>query len=605
MEARHIESATDGVTHEPHWGYYARPMPCTVDAGSCEYLDVVYHSHDLGILYAGIMWSIICGGLLVWGVLYRTGGTSRLTKTFSTVTRRWLMPDIKRTRWLFGRTTRLQVLSLGAITAYLTIVSFVGIKYASWYTPVKKHPGVYNHRSSIGPVADRLGILAYALTPLSILLGSRESFLSVITGIPYQHFNFLHRWLGHIIMLQAVLHTIFWCVVELRFYQPQPSVGREWIVQKYMVWGVVAMLLLTLLWGLSTSYARRAFGYEFFRKAHYVLAMVYIGACWAHWVQLKCFMLPALLFWFADRAARLVRTALIHYRVLPNGKGMFETISAQITHFDSDVIRMDFPNPEPLEWNVGQHFYICFAEGGIWQSHPFTPHSLPGTEHSYLIRAKQGETRRIVQANAASTPIILTGPYGADIISDLQSEDNVLCVAGGTGITFVLPVVLHLAKYGLTAGRTIELVWVIRHGRDVEWITPELEQLRKDENIRLTILTTRDAQRSPLGKHDTESSESPMSETPASMSTLDVIRELDPEKAIDEGVAPSHRPDLQTYVDDFVRRTINGPTCVYVSGPGGMITDVRDRVAALNDGGKVWRGEESAEVRLVYDERLD
>ncbi|WWC59258.1 uncharacterized protein I303_101808 [Kwoniella dejecticola CBS 10117] len=670
IEPRHIQDYSSAASLEPHWGYADRVVPCTNDAGSCEYLDVVYHSHDLGMLYSGIMWSVIIGGLLGWGIVHRSSSSSsnRLTRTISSAIRRKLLPEFKAGRYFFGRTTRLQVLVLLCLTVYLTIFSFVGIRYKTWITPVKNSPGVYNTRSSIGPLSDRLGILAYALTPLSILLGSRESILSQVTGIPYQHFNFLHRWLGHIIFIQSALHTIFWCIVEIRLYQPQPSVAKAWIVQPYIIWGVVAMILLLVLWGLSTSWARNAFGYEFFRKAHYVLAMVYIGACWAHWKQLECFMLPSLLLWFLDRGIRFIRTFLIHYNVLPNGKGLFETIQAKITHHDTDIVRLDFENPIQLDFEIGQHFYICFTKGGIWQSHPFTPLTLPNTPHGYLIRAKKGETKRIIDASGESTPIILTGPHGVDIMRNLQNEDNVLCVAGGTGITFVLPVLLHLSKYGLTEGRLIELVWVVRHERDTQWIAKELEELRKDENVKITIKITREiavqkpkagdeisksgpstpggesilskdlstlaqlngnadgnteetSQPSALGLGKEEYGECPCkppvytsnpSGSGSSSSSLSGIgigtgtKEIvDAEKAIEQGLEPHHRPNLRQTVRDFVSKTVNGPTVVYVSGPGGMISDVRDEVAECNDASKVWRGEERGEVRLIYDDRLE
>lgn len=45
IEARHIQMADNTSTMEPHWGYVARVLPCTNDAGSCEYLDSVYVSH--------------------------------------------------------------------------------------------------------------------------------------------------------------------------------------------------------------------------------------------------------------------------------------------------------------------------------------------------------------------------------------------------------------------------------------------------------------------------------------------------------------------------------------------------------------------------------
>lgn len=186
----------------------------------------------------------------------------RLDRSFQSFTRRHLLPNSIEA--IFGRVTRLQVTVLSIFASYLLIWSFIGISYNTWITPVKNtSPQIYNTRSSLGPFADRVGVIAYALTPLSILLASRESIISLITGIPYHHFNFLHRWLGHITFVQSALHTIGWCLIEIRFYQPQPKVAKEWIVQTYMVYGVVAMILITILWLLSFPFAIKRTGYEF------------------------------------------------------------------------------------------------------------------------------------------------------------------------------------------------------------------------------------------------------------------------------------------------------------------------------------------------------
>lgn len=76
----------------------------------------------------------------------------------------------------------------------LTLHSLVGIVYKTWITPIEDYSGLHNTRTGLGGFSDRVGALAYALTPFSILLSNRESCLSLLTGIPYQHFNFLHRW---------------------------------------------------------------------------------------------------------------------------------------------------------------------------------------------------------------------------------------------------------------------------------------------------------------------------------------------------------------------------------------------------------------------------
>ena len=593
MEARHIQDFSNASNTEPHWGYADRVVPCTNDPGSCEYLDVVYSGHDRGMIYAGVLWSIIGSLLLLFAFCRQSSGTSRLARTVSTWGRRRLLPEFKSLRRVFGHTTRLQVLVLAATAAYLLVFSFVGMKYATWVTPVKKMPGVYNTRTTLGPWSDRVGLLAYALTPLSILLANRESLLSLCTGIPYHHFNFLHRWIGHIIFAQSILHTIGWTVIEVKLYQPQPTVAIAWIKQEYMIWGVVAMILLILLWGLSTSWARRAFGYEFFRKAHWVLAMVYIGACWAHWKNLKCFMIPSLLLWLVDRAARLVRTALIHYRIMPDGKGVFSTIPAKIIQFESDVIRLDLDCTNPVSWTVGQHFYLTFADGGIWQSHPFTPLNLPGRRQSYVLRAKSGETKRIAALEKDTTGVILTGPYGETINETLDDDSNVLCIAGGTGICFVMPVLLDLARRKEGGKGKVELFWVVRSAQHAEWVAKELEELNESGDVKVVI-------------HSTGSASAGSSFVTSRSGGTSPTEEEGEEKNLPMGDmgAGLGRPDLKHKVEAFVMGS-EGAVTVFVSGPGGMTSDVRDGVADCNSAKAVWRGEQSGEVKLVYDERLE
>lgn len=598
LTARHIQNFSEAASLEPHWGYADRAVPCTNDAGSCEYLDVVYWAHDMGMLYVGAMWAVIIGGLIVWGFFHRTRiSESRLGSTISTFTRRHFLPELRPMRFLFGRTTRLQIAYLALITAYLTVFSFAGITYKTWITPVKNMPGTYNTRTSLGPWSDRIGVLAYALTPLSILLASRESLLSVITGVPYHHFNFLHRWTGHIILAQSVLHTIGWCVIEIKLYQPQPSVAVSWITQTYMIWGVVALILLLILWGLATRTAQRLFGYEFFRKAHYVLAMVYIGAIYAHWPQLGCFLIPSILLWGIDRAIRLGRTALIHYRLLPDGRGVFSSIPSKITHFNDDILRIDLINPNPTSWAIGQHFFLTFPQSSIWQSHPFTPLSLPGPRHSYLLRAKKGETKKVAAFAGDSTPVILTGPYGADILAGVSDSTNILCVAGGTGITFVLPVLMSMTQSEGTG--ILELVWAIRRGEDEEWISPELDYLRRSSRVRITTYTTRSPPSTPS-----------TTETPGSTELTEKDLPLSSSSSAEKGLtAPptlsqSQRPDLHQITRDFVAKSAGGAVKVFVSGPSGMITAAREVVADLNDSKGVWRGERQG-VELIYDDRLE
>lgn len=679
LSSRHIQNMSEATSLQRHWGYADRAVPCTNDAGSCAYLDVVYHSHDLGMMYCGIMWASILAILFLW-VIYKWSSASpsnhspatkrgehlgqsmttydRILSTLATYRRQYLLPEFARP--IFGRTTRTQILVLAVLTGYLTIFSFVGIVYNTWVTPVEKMSGVHNTRTSLGPFADRVGVLAYALTPLSVLLGSRESLLSLVTGLPYQSFNFLHRWLGYIIVMQSILHTVGWCVIEMRLYQPQPSVGIEWIKQLYMIWGVIAMFLLFVLFVLSTPWAIKRTGYEFFRKSHYILAMLYIGACWGHWSKLSCYLIPALIVWLIDRAIRLVRTGLLHYNYIDGGSTMrLSSTDAQLTLFNDpvngDVVRLDFlQQQEP--WQVGQHFYLCFPKLSIWQSHPFTPLNVPiskaaGVPHSYIFRGKSGETAKVARMaqTTVSTPVILNGPYGVSEVDHLTSSTNILCIAGGTGITYVLPVVLsQIGNCACTSERKMQLVWAIRKQSDMAWIKAELEQMyraSKAMDLKISVYVTREdaigARKNEEGKSIRKEANIVIDEKSLSSSSIasssskntdvggccniesgekmleaDIVH-CDPSQSLKQSITIQRRgsigavppevrhPDLAELVKEFVSNTVAGPTTVYASGPGGMISDLRFIVSGVNDGTKVWKGDSRGIVDLRCDDRLE
>ncbi|KAK5655497.1 hypothetical protein OQA88_5768 [Cercophora sp. LCS_1] len=634
----HIQNFSEASQLEPHWGYAERVIPCVVDAGSCEYLDVVYGSHDIGMLYMGIFWASVFGILLIWAIARRSfsqppttasGATlesqspsppstvTRIGQTLTSLTRRYLLPNAPVS--IFGHTTRLQVTILAVLTGYLTIFTFAGITYKTWITPVKNNPGVYNTRTSLGPWSDRIGVIAYALTPLSILLASRENLLALLTGIPYTSFLFLHRWIGYLILVQSVLHTIGWVIIEARLYQPQPTIWDGFVKSTYIIWGFVALGLLVLIWFFSLRWTIRKTGYEAFRKMHYVLAMVYIGAVIGHWEALQCFLVPGLVLWGCDRLARLIRMGMLHYGyVNEEGKWRFRAAQAEGKIWrdekHGDVVRLDFKHRQ-APWKIGQHFFLCFTEGSIWQSHPFTPLSLPEADaagevkHSYILRAKGGETKKVAEIIRAkieklekdakpTTSVVLQGPYGESIVEGMAQNTNVLCVAGGTGITYVLPALLSLARQRPSTGRKVELVWAVKREQDLEWVQPELDELRRlgaAHDIKIRAFVTDSEAVSGLGEKlgDKEIAGVQVRGSSSSSSSVDGERES------------TGRPDVDAVVSQFVGDVAQGATRVFGSGPPGMIGDLRAAVSRCNSGSRVWKGEQRFDVQLVCDDRLE
>ncbi|KAK2800051.1 hypothetical protein FQN50_008290 [Emmonsiellopsis sp. PD_5] len=652
---RHIQDPASAESLIPHWGYPGQVMPCTNDPGSCAYLDAIYWMHDVSMFYTFIMWAVI-GGVVLLIFTFRLANTrrsstakgelesqragkkgsiSRAWGAVSATARCWLLPESLVS--FFGHVTRLQVVILAVILAYLLIFSLVGIVYKTWITPVKNST-LSNTRTTLGGFSDRIGALAYALTPLTIALSTRENILSLITGIPYQHFNFLHRWTGRIIFVQSVLHTIAWTIVEGKLYQPQPKTYAEFIVQMYMVFGIIAQILITFLYIFSIKRVIKWTGHEFFRKTHYIAGILYLGACWGHWAKLACWMIASIGILFLDRGCRLLRTFAIHFNLKDGNKGPcnllpsfyiflsidltinlgvgFRAANSKVISFDDGdggiVVRMELTH-EKLAWISGQHFFLCFPELTVWQSHPFTP--LPyqlqtHARHVYIIRCLKGETSRLAllpeKSADSTTPVILTGPYGPSILD--KTAPNTLAIAGGTGISFALPLAAAAATQ---PDRRVELVWIIRHARNIEWVQEELNSLLQSfpKNITVRIFITRE---SPTGTFD-RIDELKDARFDDKMSSLSHSRGratpfvLPQHPNLHISWLDDHHPQmgeiLQQFIGDESSSVTIGRVQIVGSGPAGLGRDLRASVAKANDGAQVWKGREQFDVGLYWDNR--
>jgi hypothetical protein len=134
LGARHIQGDDDVLYTIDYWGYAVRKFPCTNDAGSCAYLDAVYGDHQTSMIFTFILWAVL-GALLLVTILsrlvrpYRKGGEGarqscwyRLSRFGASTVRRYLVPECS---IVFRYTTRLQVLLLAVLCAYLTVFSSV------------------------------------------------------------------------------------------------------------------------------------------------------------------------------------------------------------------------------------------------------------------------------------------------------------------------------------------------------------------------------------------------------------------------------------------------------------------------------------------------
>jgi hypothetical protein len=210
----------------------------------------------------------------------------------------------------------------------------------------------------------------------------------------------------------------------------------------------------------------------------------------------------------------------------------------------------------------------------------------------------------------------IDGPYGGSQ-GDFACFDSVILIAGSTGVTFTLPLLLDLAHRARKQTkplpvRRVEFVWVVRKIEYISWISEELQsaftklQQQAGIDVKVRIFVTQDdsladlPSASPEG-HDnstaTASSNEPTklpcivtkgdfsgceaTATPSPSNSVTVHPGASDKVNISEwaSIEPG-RPAFDPMISDIVARA-DGETGVAVCGPLGLSTAVRMSVSSL------------------------
>ncbi|KAG9127936.1 hypothetical protein FRC07_007376, partial [Ceratobasidium sp. 392] len=249
-----------------------------------------------------------------------------------------------------------------------------------------------------------------------------------------------------------------------------------------------------------------------------------------------------------------------------------------------------------FKWTSGQHaFIITPSVAGLpFEAHPFTiasscaseANSQASNEHDlvFIIRARDGFTKRLLDASGSrrSIPVYIDGPYGAP--PSLSHYSTCIFFAGGSGISYTLPLLIDLVRQVRTSSAVAQrvlFVWTIRDRSHADWITQLLhEALRECPPtllIEIRIHVTQTA--IPALPHSESSPEAttPVDDKPGSFGEKDksaVSLESFQSVKILNG-----RPNVATLLDEELGSAI-GQVSIDVSGPMSLADGVRNALVA-------------------------
>ncbi|KAF2687437.1 hypothetical protein K458DRAFT_415695 [Lentithecium fluviatile CBS 122367] len=406
--------------------------------------------------------------------------------------------------------------------------------------------------------ADRCGLIFSANLPLLYLLAAKNQPIKLLTGRSYESLNIFHRRVGELMCFEALLHFSGMIFVWYGLLRRLGFTLARFLFNKLVLLGIGAFVSYEVLYFTSLGSFRQRM-YEVFLATHIVLQMAGLVFLWLHYPTSRPYVGTSLAIFLIDR---LVFRLWLKSSSCPATLTVLEDNETLVLSANWDTAASEsalMPKNMKHGWKPNDHAFItipALSRKHALQAHPFTIFSAAPTTNideegqhawfSLLIRAQasSGFTRTLLDhaRTHTQTHIRLDGPYGSSHALDiLSSSDTAIVVAGGSGIAVAYPLLYALlqprptdAEIGLGgSGRKVKLLWITHSASHRDWVPQDkMEELRA------------------WG--------------------LDVC--LPPPTEV------AGRPDVWSIVN---RWTSGGRTGVVVSGPDGLVRDVRNTCAGL------------------------
>ncbi|KAI1792303.1 ferric reductase NAD binding domain-containing protein [Ganoderma leucocontextum] len=361
----------------------------------------------------------------------------------------------------------------------------------------------------------RAGILAVSQTPIITALGTKNNVVAYITGISYDKLNYIHR------MMSRVVFVLLWV-------HGGSKASHSWF-SRFSTWSSrVALTALIAFSALILVSLRpiRSQAYEVFYFVHFLMVLIFLlgGYFHANHYHYGTYIWPSLLIWALDRFIRLAR--VVYYNHLYFGfSKKANRLDASVELLSPHFVRLHIHRPPHFSWTPGQTAFLTMpaVSGNPLESHPFTIASVdshyqlagapaPSTstaataadaglekkfpvavdvdaarpaddvapywkELVFLINVREGFTRRLAACAQVGekVKVLVDGPYGFS--PNLDNDDTVVLVAGGSGVTFTLSTFLGVLSHvqsGRSKCRRLVWIWSIREPEHIEWVSKTL-----------------------------------------------------------------------------------------------------------------------------------
>jgi hypothetical protein len=425
--------------------------------------------------------------------------------------------------WQFTLTT----LSLGRLAmlgAYLTIITSLLLSVdAPTSTP---------HFAD--DVAFRAAWITITQVPLVFFLSTKRGLLNIVCQISYDKINWLHRWVGRMIIVSATTHVAI-MKSSISMSDILLSHDKGTTVVRY---GISSYFLLVWI-AVSSMLPLRRLSYRAFYLNHWVSTLGFLMVVLQHvprhattsiYIAFAFLAVDKILtlasFLKINISVRALKPRLAKFRRAP-GRAMLitgypiEILEPHNLSISSDIVESTTAIRicnVPMTWRPGQHIRLYLPALGAFETHPFTPANCsnvlsppplpprgnqdverrgsaacsvttrPSNDMLLMIRAYKGLTRRLkeyhtewlslpcpnasISSTATSLTAYIDGPYGCP--PNWENYEDLTLIATSTGVSFTLSIMDFLEQLCLSDASRLSTQRV-RFVWIVRHIDPQLE----------------------------------------------------------------------------------------------------------------------------------
>jgi NAD(P)H-flavin reductase len=492
----------------------------------------------------------------------------------------------------------------------LLIIYWIIILAFLWQnTIIPKGDPMYPYRWDT--VGYRAAWVSVTQVPFLYLLSCKFNPITLLTGISYERFNWLHRWVARTLWLTVVVHWAFfyhsWDLYDIVTTQMNFQPMIKW---GFGAWGVMTWMILT---GFGFF---RNLSYEFFVLQHIAGAAVFLWLLFVHVPTKAAYNIwIAVAFLAFDWGARILHGILQNTHVLGRLKSKVPGYSTRLEPLPGGVVRVTVEGVD-FSCKAGQHVFLNMPGLRPFESHPYTianvaEHDRHGQRPlTMLVQARAGFSRTLWKTAVKSEGqdrrfrSFLSGPWGTPPV--VSQYETVVLIACSSGASFIMPLLQDLVRRPGCV-RNVELHWIIREEDHFSWYEDELIALIEDSH-ELTL-------KPQICVHVTQPS-SQMT-IPSTSNTANVHLDTSSDKRSSSSSVPSvdneksplsphnlaartprsatlntrygGRPTLDSMIRPAVENAV-GETAVIVCGSTSITAQSRTYVAALSDERAVHKG---------------